>query len=105
MVRLGSIQKFNGRVGKVVKKVIRFDVGRGFTYLDQHVKRRELCILKLHYNGSYILAPTEFFETPTKEERRLDKRNAPYWRNADQLLKGNIPYTAVPMQWFDIYGI
>jgi hypothetical protein len=95
MVRLGSIQKIsNGAVGKIMKKVLRTDPETG--------EEEELCIFKLHYNGSFLLAPTHLFETPTKEEKREDKRNAPYWRNEHQSLTGKISYTGVPVQWFNL---
>ena len=99
MVRLGSIQKLSAsllqraRVGKVVKKVVRSHPETG--------EKQELCIFKLHYNGSFLLAPTEFFAVPTQEDKKRDKRNASAWRNEHQSLTGEISYTEKPVQWFN----
>ena len=106
MVRTGSIQKLETpssgiRVGKIVKKVKRTNRETG--------EELEACLFKLHYNGSFYLAPTEAFETATKEDRKQDKRNAHYWRNEHQSLTGAITWAQVeaahlvrPQQWFDL---
>ena len=94
MVRNGSIQKLNGRVGKIIAKVQRKNLLTG----DYH----EICVFKLHYNGSHYITPQEHFETATKADRKNDPRNDNYWGNEHSAIVGNIFYTDEPCQWFNV---
>ncbi len=91
MVRNGSIQKLNGRVGKIIKKVQRKNILTG-TY-------HEICVFKLNYNGSYYISQPQFFEPATKEDRARDPRNEHYWANEHNAITGRIFYTDKPCEW------
>lgn len=94
MVRNGSIQKLNGRVGKIIAKVSRKNPLTG--------QYRDIYIFKLHYNGEYYISPNDFFETATKEDRKNDPRNENYWRNEYSMIVGRIYYTERARQWFNV---
>ena len=94
MVRNGSIQKLNGRVGKIIAKVSRKNPLTGHYH--------DIYVFKLHYNGSYYISPQEYFETATKDDRKLDPRNDTYWRNEYSGIVGTIYYTEEPCQWYNV---
>ena len=94
MVRNGSIQKLNGRVGKIIAKVSRKNPLTGYYH--------DIYVFKLHYNGSYYISPQKYFETATKDDRKQDPRNDTYWRNEYSGIVGTIYYTEEPCQWYNV---
>jgi hypothetical protein len=94
MLRNGSIQKLNGRVGKIIAKAHTKNPLTGHHH--------EMCIFKLHYNGYYYITPQEYFETATKDDRKLDPRNDTYWKNIHAAIVGKVYYTDEPCQWFNV---
>jgi len=96
MMRVGSIKKLylgpqGRRVGKILRKVIRRDPNT-----DENV---EICLFKLHYNGSVYITPVECLDPVDSDDRKKDKRNMTYWRNEYQYTTSNIYWTNSPRHY------
>jgi len=64
-------------------------VGKVFAIVERKnpYDQMEIMVLfKLHYNGQWYIMPACYLRKANAEEKKQDKRNANYWKNAGQYL-------------------
>ncbi len=64
-------------------------VGKVFAIVERenpYDQLETMVLFKLHYNGQWYIMPACYLRKATAEEKKRDKRNTNYWKNAGQHL-------------------